>query len=92
MSEAPLRIDWLTFWIVMAIAVFLIWSVAAVLGVFFWPAWVVPVVYLGVIVVGGVAISPGEPIRTRLTTPLVLGVMHWCWGIGFITSPRALAR
>jgi len=67
-------------------------SVAAVLGVFFWPAWVVPVVYLGVIVVGGVAISPGEPIRTRLTTPLVLGVMHWCWGIGFITSPRALAR
>jgi hypothetical protein len=29
MSEAPLRIDWLTFWIVMAIAVFLIWCVAA---------------------------------------------------------------
>ena len=32
MSEAPLRIDWVTFSIVMAIAVFLIWSVAAVLG------------------------------------------------------------
>lgn len=32
MSEAPLRIDWVTFSIVLAIAVFLIWSVAAVLG------------------------------------------------------------
>src|SRR5665811_1242338 len=32
MSEAPLRAEWLTFIIVMAIAVFLIWSVAAVLG------------------------------------------------------------
>jgi hypothetical protein len=23
---------------------------------------------------------------------VVLGVMHWCWGIGFISSPRALYR
>ncbi len=67
-------------------------SAAAVVGFFFWPAWVVPTGYLAAISVGGVAISPGEPFRTRLATPLVLGVMHWCWGIGFITSPRALAR
>jgi hypothetical protein len=30
-SEAPLRIDWLTFWIVMATVVFLVWSIAAVI-------------------------------------------------------------
>ena len=31
MSEAPLRVDWLTFWIVFATAVFLVWSIAATL-------------------------------------------------------------
>jgi len=67
-------------------------SLAIVLGFFFWPAWVVPAGYLVAVAIGGMAISPGEPIRTRLMMPLVLGVMHWCWGIGFITSPRALAR
>jgi len=67
-------------------------SVAAILGFFFWPAWVVPAGYLVAITIGGVAISSGEPARTRLVTPVVLGIMHWSWGIGFITSPRALAR
>jgi glycosyltransferase involved in cell wall biosynthesis len=67
-------------------------TLAAVVGIFFWPAWVVPVGYVAAIAVGGVAISSGESTRTRLTTPLVLAVMHWCWGIGFITSPRALSR
>ena len=67
-------------------------TAATVAEIFFWPAWVVPAGYLAAIAVGGVAISAGEPVRTRLATPVVLGVMHWCWGIGFITSPRALAR
>ena len=67
-------------------------SVAVLAGLFWWPAWILPAGYLGAITVGGVAISHGEPVRTRLTTVVVLGVMHWCWGIGFITSPRALAR
>ncbi|HEY5183234.1 MAG TPA: glycosyltransferase family 2 protein [Dermatophilaceae bacterium] len=67
-------------------------SLAIAFGFFFWPAWAVPAGYLVVITVGGIAISSGEPVRTRLVTPMVLGVMHWCWGIGFITSPRALAR
>ena len=67
-------------------------TLAAVVGIFFWPAWVVPVGYVAAITVGGVAISSGEPVRTRLTTPVVLAIMHWCWGIGFITSPRALSR
>ncbi len=31
MSEAPLRADWLTFWIIFATAVFLVWSIAAAL-------------------------------------------------------------
>jgi len=39
---------------------------AAVVGIFFWPAWVVPVGYLAAITLGGVVISPGEPFRTRL--------------------------
>jgi succinoglycan biosynthesis protein ExoA len=67
-------------------------SMAVIAGFFFWPAWVVPACYLAAITIGGVAISSGEPARTRLVTPVVLGVMHWCWGIGFISSPRALYR
>jgi succinoglycan biosynthesis protein ExoA len=67
-------------------------SAAVVAGLFWWPAWALPAGYLAAIAVGGVAISPGESLRTRLTTPVVLGVMHWCWGIGFISSPRSLAR
>jgi len=67
-------------------------SAAVVVATFWSPAWVVPAGYLAAIAVGGVAISSGEQIRTRLATPVVLAVMHWSWGIGFITSPRALAR
>jgi glycosyltransferase involved in cell wall biosynthesis len=67
-------------------------SVAVVLG-FLWPlAWVVPAGYLLGIAAGGVLISRGEQVRTRLVTVPVLAVMHWNWGIGFITSPRSLAR
>ncbi len=33
MSEAPLRIDWLTFWIIFATSVFLVWSIAAALEI-----------------------------------------------------------
>jgi len=65
--------------------------VALVVGLFWWPAWVVPAGYLGAVIVGGVAISSGQPARTRLATPVVLAVMHWCWGIGYISSPKALA-
>jgi glycosyltransferase involved in cell wall biosynthesis len=61
-------------------------------GFFWWPAWLVPAAYALGIGVGGLAISAGESARTRLLTPLVLGVMHWSWGIGFITSPPRLAR
>jgi len=66
-------------------------SVAIVGGLFWWPAWVVPAGYLVAITVGGVVISSGQPARTRLATPVVLAVMHWCWGIGYVSSPKALA-
>jgi hypothetical protein len=29
-------------------------------------------------------------VRARL--PLVVGVMHMCWGAGFLASPRTLHR
>jgi glycosyltransferase involved in cell wall biosynthesis len=67
-------------------------SLALVGGFFWWPLWALPAGYLVAVAVGGVAISPGEPVRTRVTTPVALAVMHWCWGVGFIASPRALAR
>lgn len=67
-------------------------SMAVASGLFWWPAWALPAGYLAAITVGGVVISSGESVRTRLATPMVLGVMHWAWGIGFITSPRALTR
>ena len=67
-------------------------SVAVVAGLLWWPTWALPAGYLAAIAIGGVVISPGESVRTRMVTPVVLGVMHWSWGIGFLTSPRALAR
>jgi hypothetical protein len=67
-------------------------AAALVAGFFWWPLWALPAGYLLAIAGGGVAISAGEPFRTRVSTPVVLAVMHWCWGVGFIASPRALAR
>jgi hypothetical protein len=28
----------------------------------------------------------------RVRVPAVLAVMHMCWGAGFLTSPRRLAK
>ena len=30
----------------------------------------------------------GKAVRARM--PLVLATMHWCWGLGFLTSPKRL--
>ena len=67
-------------------------SAAILAGILWWPAWLVPAAYGLAIGAGGLLISRGEPLRARLLTPLMLGVMHWSWGIGFLTSPRTLAR
>lgn len=67
-------------------------TLAVAAGFLWWPTWLVPAAYGVAITAGGLAISGGESLRTRLLTPLALGVMHWSWGIGFITSPPGLAR
>ena len=60
---------------------------AGLLGGLLWrPAWAVPALYVTSITAGGLAISRGEALRTRLLTPPVLGTMHMSWGIGFLTS------
>ncbi len=58
-----------------------------------WPvAFVVPAGYLVGVCVGGWAAGGGEPWSVRLRVPAALATMHWSWGIGFLTSPRSLAR
>jgi succinoglycan biosynthesis protein ExoA len=52
--------------------------------------FVIPFVYLAGIT--AVAIGSGTPGRVRALVPLVLAAMHMCWGAGFLTSPRSLAR
>jgi succinoglycan biosynthesis protein ExoA len=52
--------------------------------------FVIPVTYLaGIAAVGG-WLTRGLPSAARARVPLVLGVMHMCWGTGFLTSPRKL--
>ncbi|MBB2985470.1 glycosyltransferase family 2 protein [Terracoccus luteus] len=68
-------------------------TAAGLVAGFVWaPAWVVPAGYVAGVTVGGLAISGGEPVRTRALTPAVLATMHWAWGVGFLTSPRRLIR
>ena len=53
---------------------------------------IIPVTYLAGITAVSAALSRGIPARVRARLPLVLGVMHMCWGTGFLTSPRKLHR
>jgi succinoglycan biosynthesis protein ExoA len=55
-------------------------------------ALLLPAGYGAGIVGASLLIGAGLPLRARLALPAVLGTMHWSWGIGFLTSPRALAR
>jgi succinoglycan biosynthesis protein ExoA len=52
----------------------------------------IPVIYLAGITAVSAALSRGLPARVRAQLPLVLAVMHMCWGTGFLTSPRTLHR
>ena len=49
-------------------------------------ALVVPVGYVGALVVGSLTLEPGLPWRSRATLPAALAVMHLSWGVGFVTS------
>jgi cellulose synthase/poly-beta-1,6-N-acetylglucosamine synthase-like glycosyltransferase len=52
--------------------------------------WLAPIGYLGAITAGALRESAGLPWPVRLRLPLVLATMHFCWGWGFLSSPRSL--
>ena len=54
--------------------------------------FVIPVTYLAGITAVGTVLARRIPAGVRIRVPLVLGVMHMCWGTGFLTSPRRLHR
>jgi glycosyltransferase involved in cell wall biosynthesis len=55
-------------------------------------ALLVPAAYLLAITAGSLPAGRGLPAGARLRIPLALATMHMCWGYGFLTSPRSLAR
>ncbi|AQU68412.1 glycosyltransferase family 2 protein [Streptomyces niveus] len=64
-----------------------------VVGLAFTPwALIVPGGYLAAIVAGSVPAGKGLPLKARLQIPLALATMHMSWGVGFLTSPRSLAK
>ena len=54
--------------------------------------FVIPVTYLAGITAVGAVLARSVPAGVRIRVPLVLGVMHMCWGTGFLTSRRKLHR
>jgi succinoglycan biosynthesis protein ExoA len=52
----------------------------------------IPLTYLAGITAVGAVLAGKQPAAVRARVPLVLGVMHLCWGAGFLTSPRNLHR
>ncbi|MEV1067520.1 glycosyltransferase family 2 protein [Streptomyces sp. NPDC050263] len=54
--------------------------------------FVIPGGYLAAIVAGSLPAGKGLPAKARLQIPVALATMHMCWGFGFLTSPKALAR
>ncbi len=63
-------------------------SVALVAGLV-WPiAFLLPAAYIGAVTLGGLAISKSEGTAVRIRTPLVLAVMHWSWGVGFLSGTK----
>ncbi|AZQ35202.1 glycosyltransferase family 2 protein [Streptomyces cyaneochromogenes] len=64
-----------------------------VVGVLVTPwALLIPGGYLAAITAGSVPAGKGLPLKARLQIPVALATMHMCWGYGFLTSPRALAK
>ncbi|NYG35640.1 glycosyltransferase family 2 protein [Janibacter alkaliphilus] len=64
---------------------------ATALGTRWRPALLVPLGYAVGVGLGGWSAGRGEPPAVRARVPLAMATMHWSWGIGFLTSPRALA-
>ncbi|MDX2544289.1 glycosyltransferase family 2 protein [Streptomyces sp. WI04-05B] len=55
-------------------------------------AFLVPGGYLAAITAGSVPAGKGLSLKARLQIPVALATMHMCWGWGFLTSPKSLAR
>lgn len=55
-------------------------------------AFLVPAGYVAAIVAGSLPAGKGLSPKARVRIPVALATMHMCWGFGFLTSPRALAR
>ncbi|WP_329410611.1 glycosyltransferase family 2 protein [Streptomyces sp. NBC_00704] len=54
--------------------------------------FVIPAGYLAAIAAGSLPAGRGLPAKARLQIPVALATMHMSWGLGFLTSPKALAR
>lgn len=54
--------------------------------------FVIPAVYLAGVTAVAARFAAAQPFGIRARIPLVLAAMHTCWGAGFLTSPRRLAR
>lgn len=52
----------------------------------------VPALYLCGVAAVTAMLTRGLPAGVRARVPVVLTTMHMCWGMGFLTSPRRLAR
>jgi glycosyltransferase involved in cell wall biosynthesis len=52
----------------------------------------IPAVYLAGVTAVAARFAAAQPLGIRARIPLVLAAMHTCWGAGFLTSPRRLAR
>ncbi len=48
--------------------------------------------YLAGLIGASALTAKGLPMRSALTLPVVYATMHMSWGVGFLTSPRSLAR
>ena len=63
--------------------------ISVTLGVFVNPIFfLLPIIYLSAILIASLILGNGWSEKIRL--PIVLIIMHFCWGFGFITSPRTL--
>ena len=64
-------------------------AVSLVLALFVSSLFFIPIIsYLGAITLASLIIGKG--LAQRIYLPIVLISMHFCWGFGFITSPRKL--
>jgi glycosyltransferase involved in cell wall biosynthesis len=63
--------------------------ISLALALFVSPLFFIPIIsYLGAIILASLIIGKG--LAQRIYLPIVLIFMHFCWGFGFITSPRKL--